>query len=103
MRITVEGMESLGPRNGDSTRLATSYCRVIFSSEMDPDVFITIVYSTFVFLAAAATIGVVTVRLMRSHRRGAFSPDLPVREVERVVRQPSAKQARQTSGGRIDR
>jgi hypothetical protein len=42
---------------------------------MNPDVFITILYSTFVFLAGAATIRVVTVTLMRSHRRGAIGPD----------------------------
>jgi hypothetical protein len=42
---------------------------------MNPDVFITIVFSTFVFLTGAATIGVVTAALMRSRRRGAVGPD----------------------------
>jgi hypothetical protein len=60
---------------------------------MNPDLFITIAFSSLVFLGGITAAVIVTVMVVRSHRRAAASPSLPAEAPEVHSRQPMAAPA----------
>jgi hypothetical protein len=75
----------------------------LLSWQMDPDIFITIAFSSFVFVAGMVGLILMTVMLVRSHRRaeGPYEQEEPAAATAQTPRRSSQRTPRRSYARRV--